>query len=458
MSTIEGRSRSSSLTTQTELRKTQKRKADAVGNLLNRSKKNLTMNCWACKEKMEREEVRCMKCGADYHFSSCALDMETWMNMTSREKAEWRCQTCENAQESLCAKCGLLVEKAEVFCYSCNKDLHYACSIQRSTWAAKSEQKKREWECALCRARKEKEKSQGKDNNEELATNQEVNLNEIFSLLQKNSKTLADTAAEIKSLSNKLDQNNKKITSLENQLIAKDKQMENLEKKFQSLEDKYNEMVTTRSGVGEGNEETAGVIDQLRSELVQLQQRSRIKNIELQNVPQQPEEDIEAIVIKAAQILGVNVTEQNIESAHRLPKVKNKHPPIIVQFNSRKIKEDFLKKRKKTMTQDNLIGNGNGDLIYVKENLCKFYRNLEMETRKKFKKEREWKFVWYKNYSINIRRNEDSAIYKIRHYGDLEEMLRKTDSQVGSRNGLQPRRDDQIENSLTNGEENMELT
>lgn len=460
------RSRAGSLP---DISKTEKRKAEESSTGIHKSRKNLDTNmvCGMCQEEIDKEEVRCFKCGSDYHFDTCSLQESAWRQMSSREKTNWSCFKCSSGSgevESLGNKDNQ-IDDNEIICVECNKELqygvgakcgkcknsyHFSCtSIKEQTWKAMSRERKKEWSCHKCQTGRwgtNSRNARTPQDNLDRNTN-DKKLDRMFALLEQNSEKLDEFVAEFKSLNKKIDANNDKITSLERELKEKDTKIERLEDRIKKLEKRS----CTNAGENKGtHDQTVENVNSLQGELVRLQQYSRKNNFEIQNVPMQNDEDTEDLVLKIANRFEVDLSRHSIEAAHRLPKVRNKHPPIIVQVSSRKLKEEFLQNRKKIVTQDSVTGNGSGELIYVKENLCKFFRDLESSSRKSLKIERGWKHVWYRNYAIMARETDTSPMFKIRHFGDLDGLLSKLDQNRGS----QDNNETETRSRLSN-EENM---
>lgn len=97
-----------------------------------------------------------------------------------------------------------------------------------------------------------------------------------------------------------------------------------------------------------------------------LDQYSRNKNLELDNVEQYEGENVEEIVIKTAHLLNFNINKDDIDAAHRIPSRKVDRPnKIIVQLISRKKRDLFIDKKRVTITNDQLTGSGNNNRIFI---------------------------------------------------------------------------------------------
>ena len=134
----------------------------------------------------------------------------------------------------------------------------------------------------------------------------------------------------------------------------------------------------------------------------------------------------------------MSISEEDIDVLHRVPvRDKSRISPIIVQFRERKKRDELLEKRdiiedkngvkvkeKKKITQEDIIGNGVTDqLIYVKENQSPYYRSLEIKTKKIAKTYNQWKFVWFNDGKLFIKKNDQSNATRIKDDNDLERIF-----------------------------------
>ena len=147
----------------------------------------------------------------------------------------------------------------------------------------------------------------------------------------------------------------------------------------------------------------------------------RRNNIEICNIPEIFNENLEDKVIEICKLYGVDVTSDDIEACHRLPKGKIKQVPAttIVRFVNRKNVERLLDNRKKEVDLENL-GFPKDAKAYFNENLCPYYRHLWFKCRR-LKQAGIVKYVWSGNGIVRIRRDDNSPAVKILHNDDLLE-------------------------------------
>lgn len=160
---------------------------------------------------------------------------------------------------------------------------------------------------------------------------------------------------------------------------------------------------------------------QLQARLNHLEQYGRNRNLEINELACQQGEDTEALVLKVANRLQVQLGKEDIEACHRIPsKIKDKIPTIIVQFQSRKKRDEILEKKRQVVTNSDILGRGTGR-IYLAENLSPYYRDLLWKAKLKAKAA-GYKFVWWKKDKIFARKVENSPVVSIISEKDIEKI------------------------------------
>lgn len=193
---------------------------------------------------------------------------------------------------------------------------------------------------------------------------------------------------------------------------------------LQKNEDTTNEVANLREMVTDLTKEIKkrdDTIKKLTEKIEILDQYSRNKNIEICNIPKVENENLKKIVLKLADKMEVGVKEDDIEVVHRLPSKGNKIQPIIIQFQSRQVRDRMLNRKKKIITTSELIGQGNGK-VFINPNLNKYFRELRYKA-KQLGNELGYKYIWFKNNKILAKKNEFSKdVIIITNEDDLEKM------------------------------------
>uniref|UniRef100_A0A8D9EYV8 FP protein C-terminal domain-containing protein n=1 Tax=Cacopsylla melanoneura TaxID=428564 RepID=A0A8D9EYV8_9HEMI len=144
-----------------------------------------------------------------------------------------------------------------------------------------------------------------------------------------------------------------------------------------------------------------------------LQQYIRRENVLITNYPQQPNENIERIVCKLGESIGVKIDfKQDIQAAHRNPS-RAAVQPILIRFVNRQIRNKFAQagREKKLRISENKL--------YFNDHLTPTNSKLFFEARKLYKT-KKIKGAWTSNGTVLVRRDENSQPIKIHHMDDLK--------------------------------------
>lgn len=189
-------------------------------------------------------------------------------------------------------------------------------------------------------------------------------------------------------------------------------------------------------------------IDELLSENAMLKRRvremevgldendqySRINCIEINGVPDKPNEDILSEVKKVGNALGVNINDEMVDACHRLGIKRNGAArAIIVKFTRRTVKEEILKQRRihRNLNTHNIGETSSpAEVIYINESLTKVRRELHKDVRM-LKKKKGLSFVWVRNGKILIRPSEGDKVIVVTTREDLAKLHVLPDVSVG---------------------------
>lgn len=302
-------------------------------------------------------------------------------------------KTCETCQKNV-------TEEESLECKtSCGKTFHYTCVGFNSTSVKRlTRGEKNKWVCFNC-----KEKSQP-------APTQPVgNPDEILQIVQ---KIREENAAYKSDVIKKLEDFEQVMQNYSDQLsetIASNKLLhEEIKLIKQQNEILIQENVALKSQIVE-----------IKSEMTELQQYSRRMNVQIDNMPETPNENIRDTVKNIMQTLEVDMYK-NVVAVHRLPTIKkDKIKPILLQFNEVSVKEEFIKIAKKKRITSNAVNPNLDSLpVYFNDHLCSELKKLLFEC-KKFKKENNYEFCWTKSGKIFLRKDERSRAIRIKNQIDL---------------------------------------
>lgn len=178
--------------------------------------------------------------------------------------------------------------------------------------------------------------------------------------------------------------------------------------------------------------------ESLRSELAEcqykiqeLEQRSRIDNLEIQGIPDKPTENLLNIMENLGSSIGCEIAASDISTVHRVQHVNNqsRRPRnIIVKLVSRHKKDAILaaakKFRKNSPAQGDRPGikiHGLGDSIFINEHLSNGYKSL-LKNTKDAARSRGYKYVWVRNCTIFVRKTETHPAKTIKNLADINKM------------------------------------
>lgn len=209
------------------------------------------------------------------------------------------------------------------------------------------------------------------------------------------------------------------INTIQNEQKSIIKQIKELSDSQQFLSDKYDELsnqikiIPKLESQLEVREEE---IEDLKIRLVQSEQYSRRHHLEIGNIPNRQNENVEEIIIEVASKMKLPLEKKDIAADHRLRAGADKIPSIIVEFENRKVRDEFFRKRK-------LLKDAK-ERIYVNESLCPYFKNLLRATKNECKL-KGYKFNWFRNNKIFVKRDESSTPISIVNYTDLKKLTLK---------------------------------
>ncbi|XP_069360038.1 uncharacterized protein [Maniola hyperantus] len=170
----------------------------------------------------------------------------------------------------------------------------------------------------------------------------------------------------------------------------------------------------------------------LQSKVNMLESISRSYNVEIQSVPERKNENILGIVKNLFDKLSLQFSEDSVSFCSRVPKMNNNsnRPRNIVLTLQSPRQRDYVisavHRYNKLHSADMLnsvdLGiNGDKSLIYVAEHLTPECKGVYAAARK-FKKEKQYKYVWVKNGKVFLRKNDSSAAIYVKNVDVLSKL------------------------------------
>nr|CAH7748265.1 unnamed protein product [Callosobruchus chinensis] len=168
-------------------------------------------------------------------------------------------------------------------------------------------------------------------------------------------------------------------------------------------------------------------VQNLNERLNDVEQTSRLNNIEVQGIPERANENLVDILKKIGDKIHLEIDPNQIDYIHRTQlnaNSKTKIKNIIVRFTRRQMKENFLasvKNLRATTGSPKLLLEGLSDAVYVNEHLTLNNKLLYRDARQAAR-DKHYRFVWTKNGSIFVRKDETSRIMLIKNNVSIENM------------------------------------
>ena len=168
-------------------------------------------------------------------------------------------------------------------------------------------------------------------------------------------------------------------------------------------------------------------MDAVEIENNKREQWSRRSNVEIYGIPEKKSENLNTIIQsladKADFNLNVNTDIDFVTRVAAKDKSVKKNKPIIVKFLCRWKKDEFLSRIRKLKLKCHDIGfmSNNNTSIYFNDHLTSSNKLL-LQLVKKAAKEKFYKYVWVKNCSIMVRRNDTSPVLHIINSNDLKKI------------------------------------
>lgn len=166
-------------------------------------------------------------------------------------------------------------------------------------------------------------------------------------------------------------------------------------------------------------------INVLEQRLDEMEQYSRVNCIEINGIPEEKTESVLEIVKKVGSSLDMTITDDMVDSCHRLGQTfQGRTRGIIVKFVRRSVKEELLQKRrvKRNLNTHHIgFGDRSADVVYINESLTPLRRKIHTAARA-LKKEKGYQFLWIRNGRILLRTNEGAKVISLTSIEQVEEL------------------------------------
>lgn len=166
---------------------------------------------------------------------------------------------------------------------------------------------------------------------------------------------------------------------------------------------------------------------EMRLRINSLENMSRLSNLEIHGVPEAQNENTKRIAVSLMKLVHPNICDTDVDNCFRVRKIGGINPnsrpnPIVVQLQSKQKRMMVISDRKK------LAGKNFHDIgidatrVYINENLTPFSRQLFYRANT-LKKSNGWKYIWTRNGSIKMRKDDNTPVLNIEDMQDLEKIV-----------------------------------
>lgn len=309
-------------------------------------------------------------------------------------------------ESSLCGKCHKNINIKNNKWINCDGDcgkcFHHICSgLSGKELKKYSENKDKLWFCDICMLKRERRKSRLNDSQK--TSHESKNANKNVIIQNKNNKDNSEI--------NIIDVYNV-VQKITNDII-------DIKSTLKSLSDRIEEVTRENTDIMRENYELKDKISEIEFNMHLQKQQSLENNFEISGIPEEKNEDL---VKKVINIINENsdsklINENDIDVVYR-KKIndkynKNGYPPkICVRVNKNKVKRSVFE-NKKLILQKIESAQGETDLsIFINESLSAHFSFLLKQARD-LRKKNKIKYAWVKNGSIFIKKTDESKTIKV---------------------------------------------
>lgn len=226
---------------------------------------------------------------------------------------------------------------------------------------------------------------------------------EVFSEINSFRTEINGLSESVQFVSNKIDDSNKLMQQLMTEFAQLKKDNEYLKSENYYL-----------------NNEVLELRDRMRN----IEQYSRVNNIEVSGLPVTKDESVRDLLKDVGTAIGVEVQEGDISVAHRVPSYKKERvPAMIVQFTSRSKKEEWISKfrQKKTLTAKDVNKQFTAQRVYIHDHLSPENKKILFTLKAKCK-DIGYAYAWCRDGKFFTRKADGDPVKRINCYEDIEKL------------------------------------
>jgi len=160
--------------------------------------------------------------------------------------------------------------------------------------------------------------------------------------------------------------------------------------------------------------------DKLFRQANDLEQKRLSNYVEIHGIPEFDKNSI-PIVEKIASVLEVELSV--VQAFKTLSKSKNRPVRIIAELTTREQKDTLvLSTKTKNLTTKQLNADWQDKRVFINGSLTAYNSKLLFKTRA-FARDKGFRYVWFCDYKLYLKKAEYSRVYLIRHENDLNNVV-----------------------------------
>lgn len=290
-------------------------------------------------------------------------------------------------------------DSAVITCAECANTYHMGkyAGTTKTSLKALSTQERKSWTCPTCSIHaRQKAKS----------SSVEPTLSQILSAIRMNGTKTTQVLERLSLLETKLET----LSVSHCELTAR------VDSNTSTLDATEIHVAKLERELGEANKE----MSELRSTVNELEQYERRFNLELRGLAVKQSEDIYEVINHVASYLDIPcLSSSDVEAVHRLPAKDGCHPPILIKFKDRQVRDKWFSKRSNLRSMPPAAEGGQP--IFMCENLTFSNKSLLWETRQ-LAKQKGFAYVWIRNGHIYVRQTDTAKAIRVRSKLDLADL------------------------------------
>ncbi|XP_044758574.1 uncharacterized protein LOC123316497 [Coccinella septempunctata] len=191
---------------------------------------------------------------------------------------------------------------------------------------------------------------------------------------------------------------------------------------FEAAMKTFSNQMKSMDSLKKENKDLQESVRLLNKKVADLEQSARAYNIEIHGYPEKKNENIYSIVDSIHETLNIPLSRDVVESAHRVKSFESGKPRnIVIKYVSLKSRNSVLAAAKARRNSSNgalIINEIPNARIYINEHLTPENKILFKKVRETAR-QRDYKYVWIRNGSILVRKDDDSSVKQISSEGQI---------------------------------------